>query len=201
MELWQIGDSQLAPHFKPVVVPNNWQKHSSANSGATASAATLETAQRYRDFWQKILDGLQDQSFARSRSAWHQSYFPFSIGHSTRVQLRLNFVTRGQVKVETYIDSQDPDWNIMLLDRLEENRELIESELGYALEWQRAETNRYCRIAYARSGAITDEEESLAEIRSWMIENLLKFKRIFELELQSAVQDVNSQIEEQTTSD
>ena len=35
------------------------------------------------------------------------------------------------------------------------------------------------QLAVVRPGSIDDDEETLAEIRAWMVERLLKFKQVF----------------------
>ena len=78
-----------------------------------------------------------------------------------------------------YIDDGDGDRNIQLLESLEERKDEIESALGEALDWQRLENRRACRIALDRPGSIEDDADTLAEIEGWMVKNLLKFKEVF----------------------
>ena len=70
----------------------------------------------------------------------------------------------------------DKDWNRELFDQLSEDQADLQSELGEPLEWDRLGNPR---IAVVRTGSIDDDEEALAEIRAWMVERLLKFRRVF----------------------
>ena len=64
-------------------------------------------------------------------------------------------------------------------DRLVAEREAIESELNEELEWSRLEDRRASRIDAVRSGSIDDDDETLEELREWMVKKLLAFKKVF----------------------
>ena len=78
-----------------------------------------------------------------------------------------------------YIDNGDKDWNKGLFDQLIELKPEIESECAEGLEWERLDTARASRIAMYTNGSIDDPEDTLAEIRAWMVDRLLKFKEVF----------------------
>ena len=170
IELWKIGDSHPAPHFKMVVVPNEWKK--------TFPTGT-ERSRRYREFFQELIDSLRDLGFTNARKAQPFNFYHFSAGHAQRVQYGARLMTGGEAKVEIYIDSKDRDWNKTLFDKLMEHRDHIESELSESLEWERQDSWRYSRISISHKGSIDDNPEKLKETRDWMIEKLPDFKRVF----------------------
>jgi len=55
----------------------------------------------------------------------------------------------------------------------------IEEEFGEALSWERLDDKRASRVAIYRDGSINDNENQLEETQNWLIDNLLKFKRVF----------------------
>ena len=79
--------------------------------------------------------------------------------------------------MELYIDS-DVERNKRAFDQLEAQKEVIESKLE-ALEWERLDHRKASRIAIRRPGSIDNDQETLDEIRLWMIERLLAFKHVF----------------------
>ena len=97
-------------------------------------------------------------------------------GTGKRARYGANFAAEERARVELYIASGDMDWNSELFDQLFELRADIQSELGEPLEWDRLGNPR---IAVVRPGSIDDDEETLAEVRAWMVERLLKFKQVF----------------------
>jgi hypothetical protein len=56
-------------------------------------------------------------------------------------------------------------------------------EFGEPLEWKRLDDRRASRIAIYRPGSIEQDEQALREIRAWIVDRLLRFKRVFGLEL------------------
>ncbi len=177
VELWRIADSPPAPHFTLAATPNGWRKQ--AGGTAVTPPVPSERREKYRAFFQPLFDTLRDEhKFTNARKAQPQSWYNFSAGYGQRLTYGANFTGQRQARIEVYIDGGDAAWNTRLLGRLEVQKEEIEHALG-ELDWQPMENSRACRIALDRPGSIDDDEATLAEIRSWMVANLLKFKQVF----------------------
>ena len=71
------------------------------------------------------------------------------------------------------------DSNKSYFDSLVEQRESIESEFGTALEWERLDDKRACRIAIYRDGSIDASSEEVQEIKDWAVQHLLKLRDVF----------------------
>ena len=180
VELWKIDGSRPAPHFRLVATPNDWRKETVQRAQSGIPAVTSERSERYREFFQSLIDTLREEhKFTGARKGQPQSWYTFSTGYRG-LAYGANFTRERQSRVEIYIDNPVPDWNIALLENLEERKDQIELELGHPLQWQHLENRRACRIAFERSGSIDDDNDTLAEIREWMVENLLEFKRVFD---------------------
>ena len=80
--------------------------------------------------------------------------------------------------MDLYIDSPDLERTKLAFKKLEQQRAVLESELG-ALTWDRSENRRAIRISTLRPGSIDDNQETLEEVTQWMIDSLLAFKRVF----------------------
>ncbi len=175
IELWKIDGSRPAPHFNIIAAPNEWRKETARN---IQEAKISEKSLQYQRFFQELIDALRERGFTNARKAQPNSSYGFSAGHAQRVKYNANFAQGRRARVEVYIDSTDKDWNDDLFDRLMERKESIESDLSESLEWERLDNRRASRISVAREGGI-DDEETLEEIKDWMIEKLLDFRRIF----------------------
>ncbi|MDE0331510.1 MAG: DUF4268 domain-containing protein [Nitrospinae bacterium] len=175
VELWKIGDSLPAPHFKVVSAPNEWQRET---KHSVQDANKSDKNRRYQAFFQELTDALTQQDFTKRRKARPQSWLWFSAGHGGRVQYTAVFGHRKTARVGVYIRHTDQEWNKELFDQLEEEKEAIESELKESLVWQRLDHRTASRISAQRQGSI-DDEEALEETRNWMIEKLVDFKRVF----------------------
>ena len=180
VEAWRIDDSRPAPHFNPVVTPNDWQKqsfNSVRQSGGTDNIS--ERTERYRQFFQDLMDILREQhQFTNARKGQPQNWYSFSSGFSG-ISYGGNFNQGRVVTVEVYIDRGDGEWNKGLFDRLLERKESVETTLGEPLVWEPLETRRACRVAIRRPGSIDDDPDTLESIQQWMVEHLLNFKRVF----------------------
>lgn len=176
VEIWKIDDSRPAPHFNVVAAPNEWSKETKQSAQA---ANTSERYHRYQGFFQKLADALTERKFTNPRKALPQSWLSFPAGHGGRVKYGACFGHENTARVEVYIDHPKQVWNKNIFDRLMEQKETIESELSVSLDWQRLDNGRASRIAALHQGSIEDDEDTLDELRNWMVEKLPAFKRVF----------------------
>lgn len=180
VELLRIDDSRPAPHFQVLASPSGWRKqtimHALRNRGENS---TTERGERYRRFFQSLVDTLREEHrFTNATAGSPSNWQSFSSGFSG-ISYNASFITGARVKVELAIDRQDPEWNRNRISRLEEYQEQIEAQLGQALDWDRVDGRRSCRIALSRPGSIDDDDDTLAGIQSWLVDNLLKLKQVF----------------------
>ena len=192
VELWQIGGSPLAPHFRLVASPNEWGKKKRQKGTPQGS----ERSERYREFFQSLVDALRERGFTTARTGRDKSWFSFPTGYRG-TSYGAAFTSQKQARVELYIDVGNSNQNIDLLESLELSKNEIESKLG-TLEWQRLESRRACRIALNGPGSIDDNDATLAQVRHWMVENLLKFKKEFDSKLKE-LSGNQSPLQEPTT--
>ena len=177
VQLWKIGNSLPAPHFRIVATPNEWRKQTANSFGGMAGAS--ERSRRYQAFFQPLVARLREKHrFTNRRQVGTTSGSSFSAGVNG-VLYRASFAQGGKARVEAYIDNGDVEWNKELFDRLEEGKTEIESKIEGEFDWQRLDNRRACRISVVRHGSIDEDEETLEEIRSWMVDRLLKFKEVF----------------------
>ena len=177
IQLWRIGTSDPAPHFKVVAIPNDWRKQAVGIVRGTEKVS--ERGKRYQSFFQALVDELRNEHrFTNSRRAGTRSWASFTTGFSG-FGYRASFAQGGRARVGVYIDNGEKLWNEGRFDELAESSEAIESEIGGEFEWQRLDDRRACRISVVRPGTIDDNNDTLDEIRQWMIERLLKFREVF----------------------
>lgn len=175
VEVLQIDDSNPAFNFKPVVFPNDWQKSTRSKATTTVSAR----GEAYRAYFQPLIDELREKHrFTGARIAQPQSWYAFSSGTSG-VQITAAFAGNDTARVELYVDTGSPDKNKALFDWLYAQKDTIERQCGFPLNWERLDEKRACRISVSRAGNIEASGETLAEIRGWQVANLLLFKRVF----------------------
>ena len=178
VELWQIDDSRPAVNFNLVATPDEWRRETVRHVRPTGDVS--EKGERYRGFYQKLIDTLREEHrFTNACKAQTDNWYLFSSRSRQGVQYGTTFDKRGRARVELHIDNGDRDWNKASFDQLRKHQADIESELGETLEWKRLDDGKASRIAVVRPGSIDDGEETLVEVRAWMVERLLKFKQVF----------------------
>ena len=178
VELWRIGDSLPAPHFNVVATPNGWRKEAvrRTNNGETPDVS--ERSERYRSFFQALIDTLREKhKFTNARKGQPQNWYSFSTGYS-HITFGANFTGQKEARIEVYIDFPEAYSNLKMLQDLQLHEEEIRSQLG-TLDWQRLDNRRASRIALTRAGNIDEDDDTLAEVQDWMVNNLLAFRRVF----------------------
>ncbi len=179
VELWRIDDSRPAVNFNLVATPNEWRKQTVRPSG-NVSGEKERLRETSREFWRKLTDALrEDHDFIEPQSTGPISYRSFPTGHVPGVKYDANFYLQGRAVVKLHIGGSDKDWNKELFDQLEERKGDLESDFGETFEWERRSRGKTSEIRVVRPGSIDDDEETLAEVRAWMVERLLKFKQVF----------------------
>ena len=176
VELWRIGNSLPAPHFNIVATPNEWRKETVKGGGE--APAVSERRERYRQFFQSLIDTLREKGFTNARKGQPQSWYSFGTGYGN-ISYGAVFTGNKQARVEVYFGGADAERNTRLLDGLEQYKRDIESQLEKSLDWQHLEHALACRIALDRPGSIDDDDETLSTIQSWMVDHLLSFKEVF----------------------
>ena len=186
IELWKIGESLVAPHFNLVSTPNEWRKQG-ANRTQQASGYVSERQERYRVFFQKLIDTMREQhKFTEARVGRAQSWYRFASGFSG-ITYGANFTHERIARVQLYIGRNDKGWNEDLFDWLSEQKVSLEAALDDTLLWQRLDNRIACRISVTCPASIYDGDEALVKTEEWMVERLLKFKAVFEPRLEELV--------------
>lgn len=184
VEALQVDDSRPAINFRLVAAPNEWRKQKVGDSATGPASARREA---YRSFFQPLVDELREKHrFTNARVAQPQNFYAFASGLS-RVYYAASFARGGRCRAEAYLDLLDKDENKRVFDRLANHKQELESQFGGSLTWERLDDSRACRIAVYRSGSIDDKPEELAPMRTWFVENLLQFKRVFGKKIEELV--------------
>jgi hypothetical protein len=173
VELLQVDDSAPALSFKPVVLPNEWQKV----RRKVADEQVSPRAESYRMFFQALIDELrQRHKFTNARIGQPQNWYSFASGVSG-FTYGFSFSLYNRIRVDLYIDHGDAGRNEQAFDFLLQQRGEIEAAFGGPMEWEPLEDKRACRVAVYRQGSI-DKGEELADIRAWAIMQLLQMRRV-----------------------
>jgi len=151
LEAISIDDSKPAIQFRLVAFPNAWSK----KLAMAASAGEIsEKRLQYQEFFQTVIDDLrQNHRFTNAQLAQPQNWYSFASG-------RKGFTYGGSYFFYAKKDE-------------------IEKQIG-ALEWERLDQRRACRISLVRSNTgIEDVSNQATAMKDWLVQSLLKIKAVF----------------------
>lgn len=175
IKLYQIGDSEPAVKFEVVEKPNDWTKE------IRKSESVTETQQQRYDYWVALQDyAFQNTEFARCfnrRKPSYDHWMNFAIG-SSDCHIAVDQISkRNELNIELYI-SDDKE----LYHHLYENKDAIESDLGFKLDWRELPDKKASRIVTIKKAKIQDRSKWNEQF-DWIIETLLKMRSAFKKHL------------------
>lgn len=149
IELWRIGNSDIAPKIQIVSIPNNWTK--TLKKSADTKMTSREIL-KY-NYWTQVKETIDNEySQFNSRTPHsHNSYY-ISIGTPLAfIILTINFRDL-EIKAQVWIRE-----NKDLFDYLYEFKDDIESEMGVDLNWDKSENKKSSQIRIIKKINLLDE--------------------------------------------
>lgn len=176
VELWRIGDSPAAPKFNIVSKPNEWSRSVGQAARRIEADALTETQALQLDYWTGLQAALVNHPFLRSQKPLPQHWTVFAIGRSGFHLGAILNSREGRIGIELYLGNENAKAYFHLLFQ---DREAIESELGFSPEWMELPQRRACRIIRFRDAFDLPHKARWPECHRWMIETLEAFNRVF----------------------
>jgi Domain of unknown function (DUF4268) len=175
IELWRIGDSEMAPKFEIIVKPDSWTKAS--RSSAKVASESSPTKKLQLKFWNslvKALAKLAPNLRPHAPTACH--WLTLAIGRSGFI-ISITANTRDErIGVEIYISDEESKSHFAALKNKEKE---IESKLGFQLDWQELPDAHACRIVTWLSGATIEDETKWPKYQEWIAQRLVKIDSVF----------------------
>ena len=174
VELWRIGDSALAPKFEIIVKPDNWSKSSREQAKAITDASPAR--QLKLQFWQALharLSQVAPQIKMHTPKARHylnSSSFRSHVNLGVAVNIRSE-----RLFVELYLGGDEAKSRFA---ELLAQRQNIESQLGFKLEWMELPDAKASRLALFHEDASIEDEDRWEEYINWVIKNLTKMDQV-----------------------
>ena len=174
VELWKIGDSPLAPKFEVVVKPNYWVKFGREQARAATSSSTIKELQMR--FWLALIEQLKAAAPGmRPQKPRPQHWLNLSVGKAG-FNLAVTANTRNErIGVELYFYGSDSKKNFA---NLELNKNEIETDLGFELDWQELPDAKACRVASWYPDASLVDESRWVEYLGWVQHRLVILDRV-----------------------
>lgn len=173
IELLRIGSSDLAPNFRVISKPNDWQrKVSEANTNMN-----LTEIEKFRmDYWGKLAEYISSRSkILACRKPQPNHWFSFGIG-STDAHLSARVNTKER-KVQVAL-TLSPANAKALFAYLKNSEQDIESKIGARLDWRELPDNKRSYVELSHSCEPTDRSDWLVQ-HQWLFERLESFHKNF----------------------
>jgi hypothetical protein len=178
VELWCIGGSPAAPKFNLVAKPNGWSHAVVRAARAIDDFAFSDIRNLQRDYWARlntILDGA-DGPVSGDRKAQPQGWMRFPIGrrgfHLTATMLRGD--NRLRVNLLVYGAAAKANFHALCTQR-----DVIERELGWPLEWEALQTQQDSRVSVYLDDADPENQADWPRQHEWLATRLNDLHRVF----------------------
>lgn len=177
IELWRIGDSDVAPKFNIACQPNDWQK-----SIGPGTRELSETRQNQLSFWLAYRDYLKGRGETKVSRPQPQNWISHPLGRAgfylcsvASMFDSVDHVFKPEIRMEMVIDRENSKEYFAIL---EGKKSEIEKAIGEALTWHNPPDARMRRIYCRRSADIRDQTK-WDEQHAWLADKLRCFRDVF----------------------
>jgi hypothetical protein len=179
VELWRIGDSLSAPKFNIISQPNDWTRGVSTAAKSIESEALTDTQARQLAYWNAFRERLASKPGGiRTQKPYPQHWMNFSVGRTGYwISATLN-AQEGRAGIELNMNNTPEDKGNY--QALLSQRPAIEQEIVETLEWMELPGRKSSRVAAFRKGIEPLNEANWPELMSWMEDQLIAFRKVFQ---------------------
>lgn len=177
VELWRIGESEIAPKFNITSKPNDWKRTIASAARSLQSTELTETRRLQLEYWQQLRKLMEERrGRVRPTKPLPQHWQPFAIGRTGfHINARAN--TRDkQIGLQLVMSGENAKPHFFLL---RQDRDAIEAELGEKLDWQELETKKESRVHLHWRECDPADRSSWPEQHDWLYERLQRFHQVF----------------------
>jgi len=176
IELWRIGESPVAPHFKIVSKPNDWTKSVSKGAAGVQSENLTEAKKLQLEYWTAFRDYvLKHSSVIKSQKPLPQHWTNFAIGRSHFHMSAIVNTWEKKIGVVLYLGGSNakPHYHLLHVDKSK-----IEEEIGCELEWRENPDKKDSGI-WLRYDYDPSDKDMWIQQHSWLLEKLEAFRAAF----------------------
>ena len=173
VELWQIGQSAVAPKFNVACKPNEWTK----GGGPTTVGDLTKTQQAQLDFWGELREVMSSRrGVVKSVKPQAGSWLNFGVGKggfclSASMHSRDHWVC---VSLQCYSSDAKAHFGLLM-----QEKEAIESEVGSSLEWDKRASKKSSYIGLYQREVNPLDRSRWPEPQQWIAEKLEAFHKAF----------------------
>lgn len=176
IEVVRIGDSSLAPNFKVVSKPNEWQKTVILSDDEISPREEL-----YREFWDDMLDRIKKEmpNFTTARKPSTSNWMSVGAGKSG-VHYTLAFKQGNRFEVGLHFESSDAAKNKKYFNHFKRDKKEIDDAITGEVIWNEGEDSKMSSISvFYPDIEISDSKDELDKLKIWVIERAKEFRTAF----------------------
>jgi hypothetical protein len=178
IELWRIGQSDIAPKLNVVSKPNEWTKGKGSSSSIAQDTDLTPVKILQLDYWNAFRDYvLEHSAVMRPQKASPCHWMNFGIGTSKAALSSLVNTQAGLISVSLQIhNSKD---RLAIFNLLKQEREAIEAEMGSSLIWEEKPAKKSSHIIVRNPALDPNQKADWPQQQKWMLEQLERFRATF----------------------
>jgi hypothetical protein len=178
VELWRIGTSPAAPRFNIISKPNDWSQSVKMAADAIDDADVSETKIMQRNYWEALnaVLNLKGGPVTGNKKPQLQSWMSYPIGRSYIHLGAAMVVNRNLIRAELYFSGANAKAYFGLLEK---QKQAVEQELGYPLEWEELPAGQDSRISVALHDANPRNTDDWKRQHQWLADKLNDMHRVF----------------------
>lgn len=160
VQLFQINDSPVAPHFNVVSKPNDWSKTVSEAAKRIESGEITPTKQLQLTFWTRLREYAENRgTFLRFQAPRPQNWTSLSIGRAHSWMDATVSPQNGEASVQLVIHTRSTKADFR---QLLAQKDQIEIDSGERFDWRESPEKMQSRIELRRDAAPDDESAHAA---------------------------------------
>lgn len=169
---FQIGDSAPAPQFKIIEQPNDFVKNIKALAKETSFNETMSKRLEFWTLFNEVIDERQRPFNKRKPTTDH--WYSVAVG-SSRCNISIDLINReNKIRVSLWI----PD-DKALYDELLTNKDKIEAQCSFKLNWHRLDNKKASYICTYINGLDFDDQSNYTELMNAIIDIVIVIRRAF----------------------
>lgn len=184
--VFKIDESKPTYELQLAVSPNEWEKSVVIDDTPDPDSK----AQRYKRFFQSLIDAARAKGFRGLRNALPQNWMRFTTGESD-IGCYVSFTSTKKLRVELYFESSSAEINKARFDAVIANRTEIEKLVSADLNWERLDEKKGARIAIYRDATVESQPEELEALNVWALNELLLLRDKLFPQVQAIIAQAN----------
>jgi hypothetical protein len=177
VELWRIGDSPIAPKFNVICKPNDWAKSVTDSKKRIEEGELNEYRQTLLEYWTNFRElTKQTKSFIKPQKPLPQQWTNIAVGTSLFC-LHASLNNKKQF-IFVHLGIYGPNAKINFAELFKE-REIIEKEAGFQLEWREMPDKKESRVVVKKDSINPTDKNDWPRQHQWMLQNLETLHKVF----------------------